>query len=245
MSLVSILLCTMDRYELTRQCVPRMLENAGWEYELLSVDNGSTDPRVPELIAQLDPVWHRTNGRNEGYARMMNEMLLHAKGDFFCQIDNDFSLPEGWLAKLVECHKAVPRPGISGWHLTRFELAGAQAVNGVTIYPGDVFGVKFFARSLMEEIGFLREYAEYGEEDRNYLLRSTRTGHLNYYVGTGAEHLGEDSGEKSPYRQFKWDCLAKAAPLREAEAVELAQTGNYYLPVHSDRYEAARACRCR
>ena len=233
--LVSIMLCTMDRYDLTVQCVGEALINAGYPFELLSCDNGSQDRRVPEYVRTLNPVFHQLNKENEGYAVCMNQMLLRARGNWFCQLDNDLKLPPYWLRTLVECNEAIPESGISGWHCI-FGMPQRQTVNGKEIYPGDVFGVKFYSRRMVQTIGYLKEYGKYGLEDRNFMNRASRSGLLNYYVGGGSIHAGDDAGNNTPYRKFKSQCLEDNYRQMEADLVRMDEEKQYLEPMPAMRW---------
>jgi glycosyltransferase involved in cell wall biosynthesis len=231
--MTSICLCTWNRYDLTVQCVGPALENAEADFELLSVDQGSEDKRVIDYIASLNPVYHRLNEKNEGYAHMLNQMLLRAKGDYLCVIDNDIELPKGWLRKLVEVNKKIPNSGISSYHCV-LDKWPAKIVNECEIHPGEkVHGIKFFSRDYLNQVGyFCEEFPPYGNEDCDLNRRSIIAGRINYYLGAGdvSFHRGEDSGEKTPYRQFKWDCLKIAGEVLTRRFEYMDRTGDYYVP---------------
>ena len=73
--MISILLLTIDRYELTKQCVGDALKKAGVEYELLVCDNGSKDKRTIEYIESLNPSYFRKNDENLGIGIMYNHLI--------------------------------------------------------------------------------------------------------------------------------------------------------------------------
>lgn len=237
MSLVSVLVVTLNRRDLAIKTVKPALDTAGVDYELLSVDNGSTDG-VQDYIAGLNPVYHRFNETNEGYAPALNQMLLRAKGDYFCVLDPDFAVPDGWLKKLVEVNQAIPNSGTSSiWSvLGHYD---PRVVNGYTIEVGPkVFGIKFFNRKVLDTFGgFCEEYAPYGPEDSDYMERINvhPDGYINYYLGgMTAQHLGDDAGSDNAYRKMKWDSLALAHPKFVANLARIA-SGEYYLPLPSIR----------
>lgn len=230
-SLVSIMVVTMDRHELASRCVPGALANCGHAHEFLACDNGSRDRRVVDLIAGLKPVYHRLNETNEGYAPMLNQMILRAKGEFLCVIDPDIELPAHWLAKLVEANRAIPESGLASIHCVLC-FWPPRAINGIIVHPGDeVFGVKFFHRRLLDKVGwFCEDYVPYGVEDADYNLRCRETGLLNYYVdGMSANHLGGDCGDGGPYRRMKDESLKRVGPIFWANRDRYRTTGNYYV----------------
>lgn len=231
---VSLLLVTMERFDLTARCVPKTLRQAGCPFELLACDNGSKDLRVPNFLREQAPAYLRTNAENEGYAPMLNQMLLRAAGDWFCVIDPDFEVkPNGWLAKLLAANKAIPESGISGAHCVE-ELYAKQNMYGFEVHPGsEVFGVKFFSRAFLERVGaFCEDYAPYGVEDADICFRATGSGLVNYYLaGLSAIHHGNDVGENTPYRKHKWDCMARVGPIWFRNRDRYRATDNYYVPL--------------
>jgi glycosyltransferase involved in cell wall biosynthesis len=206
------------------------LEFAGYPIELLIWDNGSDDLRIQEYISNLKPTYLRLFPENIGYAPACNQLFLRAKGDWICMLDPDIKLPHGWLVKLVEANQKIQNSGISSWHCIE-KLHHQQVIEGMTLYPGDVFGCKFFSRKLLETVGYYSEdYGKYGLEDRCYLYRTSKLGYLNYYVGTGSEHMGNDVGDvSSTYRQMKWRALEEAGPKMQANIAKYDSTKNYYV----------------
>ena len=216
------------------RCVGDALKKADYPYELLSVDNGSTDRRVVDYIAGLKPVYHRLNPDNQGYARMLNQMLLRAKGDYLCVIDNDFLLPDAWLRKLVEVNQAIPESGISSYHCV-LDLSMPVVLGGCEIHLQEaVHGVKFFNRAVLEKVGYFYEgFHPYGNEDVEMNRRMRLAGYKNYYLGAGDRciHVGDDVGEKTPYRQMKWDSLhGTGAPVLTERFIYFDCTGDFYVP---------------
>jgi GT2 family glycosyltransferase len=230
-ALVSILTVTYNRSALARECLGPSLERAGWPYELLSVDNGSTDD-VATYIQTLDPVYHSFNGENLGYAKALNEMLAQTQAEYVCVVDPDLTLSHGWLHRLVTTHQMIENAGLSSIYCVQ-DLPQAQEVSGVVIYPkAEVYGVKFLSRRVIERIGYFYEgLGRYGNEDLDYNYRCTLAGLQNYYVsGVLCDHTGDDSYDQSEYRQFKWHELRKADELWQVRKQYLKETGDYYVP---------------
>jgi len=88
----------------TLAAVAHVLDAANWRYELIPVDDGSTDDTsgALALAAQGDdhirPVGYRTN-RGRGYA--LRRGFAVAKGDFVASIDADLSYEPGTVVRMV------------------------------------------------------------------------------------------------------------------------------------------------
>jgi GT2 family glycosyltransferase len=231
MPLTSICTVTLNRFDLAVQCLVPALQDAGSVTEFLSWDNGSTDERVLPFLSSLNPVWSHSSPVNIGYAKAVNQMLLRAHGKYVCILDPDIQLPKDWLHRLVTAAEAIPDGGVSGIHCVE-ALPPVSVVNGQSVHVGDVFGVKFFRRELLEKVGYLCEdYGLYGLEDRDHLNRVSAMGFRSYYVaGLKSVHAGDDCSDKGEYRMGKWAALKLAFPIMQANLARYAETGNFYVP---------------
>jgi GT2 family glycosyltransferase len=115
--LVTILVVTFNNLLFTRMCLESLLANThSPTYELLVVDNGSTDG-TPDYLRQLSSknrhVRVLLNDLNAGFAAANNQALSQAAGRDFVLLNNDTIVPEGWLADLVK-HLDDPHIGLVG-----------------------------------------------------------------------------------------------------------------------------------
>ena len=99
---VSILLLTIDRYNMCRTFVQEALDNAGVPFDLCVSDNGSKDPKMIEWIEQKNPKVFFNNGYNYGTAQSLNRMIEANPSDYYVFIGNDIRLPKNWLKTMIE-----------------------------------------------------------------------------------------------------------------------------------------------
>jgi GT2 family glycosyltransferase len=106
--LVSIVVVTWNGLPHLERCLPAVLSQElrhGQDFEVLVVDNASTDGSLPYLgaLARDDArIQVIRNARNEGFAGPNNRAFGQARGRYVVTLNND-TLPEpGWLAALVE-----------------------------------------------------------------------------------------------------------------------------------------------
>jgi GT2 family glycosyltransferase len=107
--LVSIVIPLFNQYQVTEQCLTSILQKTDIPYELLLIDNGSTDG-TKEKISRLDfrPYAHLKNIQmiynrdNVGVAKAWNQGIAKANGDFICMCNNDIVVSKNWLPPLVE-----------------------------------------------------------------------------------------------------------------------------------------------
>jgi glycosyltransferase involved in cell wall biosynthesis/tetratricopeptide (TPR) repeat protein len=118
--LASILVACCDGLAFTRECLDSVVANTRPPYELVVVDNGSTDGTADylmELKARPGPdrVVIIRNIRNRGYPAAANQALAAARGDYLVFLNNDAVVPPGWLDGLVAwVVRTWPRAGLVG-----------------------------------------------------------------------------------------------------------------------------------
>ncbi len=99
----SIIIPVWNNLALTRQCVTALAEvTHGITYEVILVDNHSTD-ETPAFLAGLGgDVTVLTNNENLGFAKACNQGAQAAKGEYLVFLNNDTIPQAGWLSALVE-----------------------------------------------------------------------------------------------------------------------------------------------
>lgn len=214
MATVSILLLTINRFNLTREYVGNALRDAGHEFELCITDNGSTDPMILKWNEEQNPKIYNRNEKNEGTAQSLNRMIEQNPSDYYCFIGNDIKLPPGWLKSLVEVAMAVPNPGVIGidWRHANYQT---HEFNGVKVWENPtVFGTMFISQSTREKVGkFCEDYGPYGLWDSDYSIRTKKAGLFNCYLhGVHSHHFGNDVGNQDAYRKMKDESLKNARP---------------------------------
>lgn len=227
---VSVLLLTIDRYDLTREYVGAAIKSAGIPFDLCITDNGSTDPNIFKWCEDQKPTLYIKNGKNAGTAQSLNVMIARNPSDYYCFIGNDIKLPDNWLKKLVKAAEIIPDSGVIGidWRCKDYK---ESEINGVKIWQStSVFGTMFVSQNLRDKVGkFCEDYGPYGLWDGDYSLRAKAAGFINYYLhGERSHHFGNDVGSNSPYRKMKDESLSKAKPIFAANKQKY-ERGDYYL----------------
>lgn len=101
----SIIVPVYNVKEYLRECVESILSQTFSDYELLLIDDGSTDGsgKICDVYAQYNPsikVVHRKNG---GLSAARNTGIENASGDYFVFIDSDDYIKIESLQKISEC----------------------------------------------------------------------------------------------------------------------------------------------
>ncbi|HYB99152.1 MAG TPA: glycosyltransferase family 2 protein [Candidatus Limnocylindrales bacterium] len=85
---VSVLVVTYNRAELTLECLEGLAVSQDRSFELILVDNASTD-RTAELLGRLDHAVVLRNAVNAYYAPAVNQAAAVARGRYLLLLNND------------------------------------------------------------------------------------------------------------------------------------------------------------
>jgi GT2 family glycosyltransferase len=112
----SVVIPVLDNLACTRMALESVLANTLVPYEIIVVDNGSSDEtrQYLEVLALRNRhVRVLRNDRNRGFAAACNQGLDAAAGKLLLLLNNDTIVPPGWLAGLIG-HLQDPAIGLVG-----------------------------------------------------------------------------------------------------------------------------------
>jgi len=111
--LTSIVIVTHNQLEYTRQCLDSLRLLTDEPYELIVVDNGSTDGTV-EYLRALTGVRLIENATNRGFPAAVNQGIAASTGNQVLLLNNDTILTTGWLGRLLRALHSDPAIGLAG-----------------------------------------------------------------------------------------------------------------------------------
>jgi len=195
--LVSIIIPAHNQLEYTRQCLETLRTNTRTPYQLILIDNGSTDGSAEHFDAVPDAtVVHAET--NLGFAKAVNLGLAHVQGHAVL-LNNDTLLPRNWLEPLTA---ALRRSGDIGMVGPKTNYApGPQQIDGLEFHAleeisafalqlaesqrgrlTDTYRLVAFCvlirDTVVKEVGVFDERFGLGNfEDDDYCLRVARAGY--------------------------------------------------------------------
>jgi GT2 family glycosyltransferase len=112
---LSICIVTFQACNLLRDCLLSIRENPpDGRYEVVIVDNGSSDGTVQMLRDEFPELCLIENRTNRGYTAPMNQALRQGRGRFLLQLNPDTLVLPGALQNLMDFFDAHPEAGICG-----------------------------------------------------------------------------------------------------------------------------------
>lgn len=126
--LTSIVVVARENLITTADCLASIVAGTHRSFEIVLVDNGSTEDYrglVAKLRARNARVTWLRNERDVGYAHACNQGLAAARGEYLAVLHNDVVVTPGWLGRLLGSMAIHPAIALAGPSLSA--CAGAQA----------------------------------------------------------------------------------------------------------------------
>lgn len=111
--LTSIVIVTHNALDFTRRCLDSVRSNTDEPYELIVVDNASTDGTVAYLQEQGD-IRLIANADNRGFPAAVNQGIEAAQGEQILLLNGDVLVTTGWLRRQLEALAEDPSIGLVG-----------------------------------------------------------------------------------------------------------------------------------
>lgn len=114
--LFSVIVCTLNGARVLPACLASLLANHGVTFEVIVVDNGSTDATA-QIARGFAGVRLIRAGQNLGFAGGNNLGLLAARGEYLVLLNDDTETPPDWLAHVAAGFARHERIGAVGCKL--------------------------------------------------------------------------------------------------------------------------------
>ncbi|MCS7260853.1 MAG: glycosyltransferase [Anaerolineae bacterium] len=108
---VSIVIINWNGQEHLARCLASLEAQTYRDFEIIVVDNGSTDGSVGFIRERYPAVRLIRNERNMGFARANNQGIAMARGRYIAILNNDTQAEPPWLETLVSAAEAHPEMG--------------------------------------------------------------------------------------------------------------------------------------
>lgn len=167
---VSVCIANWNCCELLHGCLVSLFEgNQGVPFEVIVVDNGSTDGAA-EMVAQKFPeVRLVRNAENRGFSTANNQAADLARGDYLFFLNNDTLVPPRALAELLEYCADHPEAGMIGPR-----LRGGDGEDQISYRAKPTLGALLHRVGLLRWTGLFRN-AYYDYRRNSFVADGVRT----------------------------------------------------------------------
>ncbi len=205
-SLVSIIIPNLNGAHHLPTCLESLRRQSLRDFEVIVVDNGSTDGSLDLLARGYPEVRVLALGQNRGFAGACNAGIRAARGEFIVLLNNDTEADPRWLLEVVAAFERHPEAGIVASRMLLFDRRDTFHTAGdfyrVDGVPGNrgvwekdegqyddeeyVFsacgGSAAYRREMLDRIGLLDEDFFYSCEDVDLAWRAQLAGYRCVYA---------------------------------------------------------------
>jgi GT2 family glycosyltransferase len=203
---ISVIVLNWNGMKWLQICLSSVLgQDAGEGFEVLLVDNGSTDESVRYVEKNFPAVKIVKLGRNYGFAEGNNKALNYVQGEYLIFVNTDTRAEADWLKSLVKAadeHReyqilcSIQIPSQERNRIRTLNVFG-DSTPGTDESDSDVTGSIFASgacflirKSWMQKLGYLFDpYYFFGAEDVELSLRTILLGgQIGYVRDSRIEH---------------------------------------------------------
>ncbi|MFC2140235.1 glycosyltransferase family 2 protein [Candidatus Auribacterota bacterium] len=220
----SIIIVTWNVEKLIKTCLGSIYNQTFRDYEIIVVDNNSTDATKKILKENLSNLSIIENKTNKGFAYANNQGIKQAKGDYILCLNSDVILDENFLleltkgaqkspatvgtytGKLLTPNQHIYSTGLSLSRARRFKNDTKEKENMSIIWGANAAAV-LYKKKMLEDITILEEYFDsdffFLVEDVDLAYRAKLLGWKTLYLKNAlGYHLGNCSNYPKSYRQY-------------------------------------------
>jgi len=100
---VSVIIPNFNGEELLKDCLTSLKNQSFKEFEIILVDNNSTDNSLEYIENNFPKVRIIKLNKNFGFAKSINQGVKASKAKYVVFLNNDTEVEKNWLKNLVEC----------------------------------------------------------------------------------------------------------------------------------------------
>jgi GT2 family glycosyltransferase len=153
--LVSIIIVNYNGYHLLKDCLQSVLNNDYHKFEIIIVDNGSSDQSISKIkidfSQHLKIIKILNLQKNLGPSLARNLAFKKSKGDIIAFLDNDTKVKKDWITQVIPAFNSNSKIGVIQSKILLME--DPKKIDYVGEY--------------LSNLGFLKSVATYGEIDKH------------------------------------------------------------------------------
>lgn len=224
---VSLIILNWNGKDYIGSCLRSILDSTYKNYEVIVVDNASTDGSIEIVKKEFPEVMIICNQRNIGFAAGNNVGIKHSKGDIIGLVNSDVIVDRDWLSELIKEISASSKIGVvSGvilyknhdnlvesigvnidsltgthWRVGQYEtLSEMTLISDIDSFMACALLIK---KVVIEDVGLLDERFFLYFEDADWIIRAREAGYEIKLVPSAVVwHEGSASSMKIPLKKY-------------------------------------------
>jgi hypothetical protein len=226
--LVSVVIASYNGKHLLKTCLDSVFKQTYRNYEVILVDNGSSDDSVEFVGDNYPLVKIIKNKQNVGNSEGFNVGIEISKGKYIATLDNDTRVRPDWIENLVKVAEMDDKIGICGSRQLNFYQPNLIDSTGMNLYRGvypsnrgnnevdnsqfdeqvEVFGAPgasaFYKKEMLNQIGLFDSDFFLYQEEFDLCWRANLLGWRCVYVPKAVSyHIGgATSGAGSKFVRY-------------------------------------------
>jgi hypothetical protein len=203
--MISVIILNWNGRDHLYECLSSVLKQTYNEYEVIVVDNGSTDGSQEYIRSMFPSVNLICNDQNYGFCKGNNIGIRSAKGEYIVLLNNDTVVDSDWLQQLYECMISDAEVGFCASKLLLYSernlldaagdgysICGAGYKRGhfeeESRYDKDEYvfgacaGAAMYKKEMLDKIGLLDEDFFVAYEDSDLSFRAQLAGYKCKYA---------------------------------------------------------------
>lgn len=194
---ISMLVVSHNNFEMTKDCIQRLLRVKKYTDEVILIDNGSSDQTQEYFSHMVDMEQgfrYYREGKNTGCVLARNKAISLAKGRFIWMLDNDQFIKYFSLDRVKQTEGDIV--GVEGWWIDEKGMAKPYSRTGMLNYVGA--GGMFAKAEVIKGIGaFDPEYSPAWFEDPDICFKAREAGFtLGLCENSYIDHIPHSTNHK-------------------------------------------------
>jgi GT2 family glycosyltransferase len=225
---LTIIIVSWNTSKLLEQCLDSVYKTGSrFTFEVIVVDNGSSDDSLSMVEKQFPAVILIKNNQNFGFARANNQGLEIGKGRYFMLLNSDTIVLPGVIDTLIDTADLHPEVGVVGPKLLNMDGSLQKSWAGFPSFFSELIGRNFRTRKpvlnipctfevdwimgacmlvraeTIQDVGRMDEDYFFYSEETDWCFRIKKKNWKVWYI-TSAEiyHLGGGSAKRSSVIQL-------------------------------------------
>lgn len=207
--MISIIIPVFNQLSYTRECLDHIQKHTDIPYELIMIDNGSSDGTGEYLKTESAKVI--SNKQNKGVYIAWNQGIQASKSDQIVIMNNDILVTPHWASSLLEFSQKYPRhvvgPAMREGALNYPLIEYSEKITRTCFYASRMnelcnFSLVFMHRSFFEEVGLFDEQFFVTRGDDDMLIRLRQKGIRPAVTGSAFVHHYSEKTQEANSSSF-------------------------------------------